>query len=749
VADEHAIILPAGVDRPPPPVARLDRGMVVNETDLPDSVVTEAVGTYIEEHASVLGVAQGTTFQTYANEGSLLARAKFRTPSNVFEEIALARDMVERDDDVGAAVGAMLALAFGEGMQHAHEDEVTVALFDEVARHANLDMRFKEMYREYLIAGAVTTVELFTRESFQFRPHGAERQRTRTVVAPLLGVLPGELVRVLDSDLFGTGRLAYRPATGAQENWLAEFFSQSTSAARKAEMRRENRVLASLLVEEVELPFDDPGLFAPANAEDPPGGRKVYVLNPRMVRRTTMPKGPEKYPRPPLTRNFALLEAKRLLNLMDYALLQGGANFLVVAKKGSDQRPAQQAEITNLRETIKRASRTGVIIGDHRLAIEVITPDLRELLNPDKRKLLARKLVGALLRVPDFKESDSAEGVRADVEIFSRVIASDRQDVRRHVENGTYREVARRNSATFSQGAAGVWFPKIVLQGVNYFTDLVLKLRDRGDISRKRAIEAGGFNYEAEVQQRRLEKGSGDDRVMTPAAVPFSSPNAGPQDNNSGRPRGSSSDNDRPPDVRPTRVVTRTPGETVRAIEDPEYGIVRIGERTHGVLEEYPDRAIGRLTRLEMDALARIADGNLETFQEGPLTIVPVNPGYQVEDVRAVRLATGLSMLVGKRGDDGALVARALSFRTPEFDGLAAEETALRWGYPVDPPAPVAPEPAERVSPAVHGLSPTPAPAQTIVVHAAGRGTKKVVHRDELGNITSIEEVPVDEPEGA
>jgi hypothetical protein len=44
---------------------------------------------------------------------------------------------------------------------------------------------------------------------------------------------------------------------------------------------------------------------------------------------------------------------------MDYALLQGGANFLVVAKKGTDQRPALPEEVANLRETMRRASQDG------------------------------------------------------------------------------------------------------------------------------------------------------------------------------------------------------------------------------------------------------------------------------------------------------------------------------------------------------------------------------------------------------
>ena len=233
----------------------------------------------------------------------------------------------------------MLAIAFGEGMQNVHKDEITVALYNEIAKHAGLDAVFQELYREWLISGGVTTVTPFTREPIQFFPEGADRQRTRDVAVPLIGVLHAEQIRVLGNDMFGTGTLAYRPAVGKQEQWLREFFDRGTTPARKAEMRREDPLLTTMLVEQLSIRDEEPSMID--QGVDPAIGDELYRLNPRMVKRSTMPKGSWKYPRPPLTANFALLEAKRLLNLMDYALLQGGSNFLVVAKKGSDQRPAQ------------------------------------------------------------------------------------------------------------------------------------------------------------------------------------------------------------------------------------------------------------------------------------------------------------------------------------------------------------------------------------------------------------------------
>jgi hypothetical protein len=297
-------------------------------------------------------------------------------------------------------------------------------------------------------------------------------------------------------------------------------------------------------------------------------------------------------------------------------------------------------------------------------------------------------------------ESPAGEGMRAEIEFISRVIASDRHDLRRHVENCIYDECFQRNR-NLTSGIPRIWFPKIVLQGTQYFVDYVLKLRDRGDIPRKSAVEAAGFDWEAGVEQRKREVEDNIDETMMPAAVPFSDPAAGPQDNNSGRPTGSSPNNGRPgartgggQDPAATRrKITRNAGETVRAMRDvDEHGediTVRCGERTWAILAEYEDRTPGRVTPLERDALT-----TRQPFTTGPLSIVPVNPGLAADEITAVRLAPGLSMLLGERRRDGALFAKALCFRAPQFDPLDAEELALRWGFPVERWEPE-PEPVE------------------------------------------------------
>lgn len=691
-----SLILPAGVEVAASPEAEVfppasGRGMIVNETDLPDQVIE----TYIEENASVLGLSPGNTYATYIAQGSLLTRPKFRVPTSVMEEIILARDLAERDDDVSATIGAMVALAFGDGMQNAHEDEVTVAMFDKIARKAKLLGRFKEAYREYLIAAQCTIATVMIRESISFTPMGADRQRTRSVLSPRIAIIPAEQIHVLGNDLFGTASLAYRPFSGRQEAWLIEFFNAHTTAARKAEMRRQDPVLTTLLTEMVayDNAKDSGAQWVYGDPLDPVMGHYVWMMNPALVQRVCMPKGQWAHPRPLLARNFPLLEAKRLLSILDYSLLEAGANFLIVAKKGTDLRPALPEEIANLRDTLRRASRSGVMVGDHRLDIEIITPKLDELLNPAKRKLLGRKLSMAILRLPDFQSADSGSGqsVLTDTEIISRVVASDRRDLSEMFEDHVYEMVANANGESVT-GPATIWFPKIILQGLQFFTQLVLGLRDRGDIPRKYAVEAAGFNYTAAVQQRKLEKSSGDDKILTPPPVPFSTPNGAPGEpgQQGGRPAGSGPDNGAPgarpsskPAAPPSSSKNRPGSEEVRAIWEGET-LVRVGAQTYDVLESFLDtKTIGRITRNESTALRQIAaDPLCGVIQEGPFVVVPVNPDHDLDEIAAVRLEHGgPSLLVGRRVD-GALIARALVFREP-CTPLDAEETALRWGFDV------------------------------------------------------------------
>jgi hypothetical protein len=653
-----------------PPAAIID-----NRTGLPDDAVREAVMARWVETAG-LQFGTPTTFQMYAaNQGSMLARQSFTTPGNVVDEIKLARQVVDTDDDIQSAIGQALAASYGDGMQHHHQDEVTIGWFNAMAEHMRLDNVLQEMARELLVSSSLTTVSLFTRTRLENDTDGGLVREQMSV--PMVGVLPSEDVRVLTNDLFGAGELAYAPPSERMREWLDAYFGATPATQNK--MREDQPVLAALFTERIQANWDDPDPLL--------AGQVVYRLNPRMVHRSTHPKGASAYPRPLLTANFALLEAKRLLNIMDYALLQGGTNYIVIAKQGSDKKQATQPEIDNLMDQVRVASRSGVLVGDHTLDIEIITPKLEELLSPQKRKLIGRKLVMGLLRVPEQVTPDPGnEGARGEMDFISKTLTSDRRIVKRHLGNFVYKEVVTRNRRIFTKGAAKIWFPKIVLSGVKEFYDSVVKARDRGDIPRKWAVEVLGFDYEAGVAQRRRELASGDDEILTPGSVPYDSPDNGPpSDVPDGRPPGSGPNNGRPgsqPSPDPAQRP-RTPmfGEAIRAQYSEETGeVVRYGVLTAAVLEQFPEAAPGRVTRFE-----RTVVESHQMQQEGALTVVPLNPAYTAVELRAMRLEPGIGLVLGQTAE-GFIVAKALTTREPEWTSDDAVDRAIRWGFEVETP---------------------------------------------------------------
>lgn len=650
-----------------------DRGMIVNETGLDDGLVHDAVTDFFVENAG-MGRGRSTDFQFYQQQGSMLARSEYQAPSSVLDEIRLARDLAEKDDDVRAAIGWSVASAFKDGMQNFHEDEKTVALFNEIAQNGNFDRALKEMYREYLISAQCNTVTLFTRTTLDYQLFGSDEIKSESVAAPLIGVLPAEQVRVLGNDMFGTGTLAFDPDSQTLRRWLDEYFDPGTSASRKHKMGMEDRVSAAMFTGKIDI---DP---LSADVEDQPCfGNSLYTLNPNMVQRVTMPKGTWKYPRPPLTCDFALLEAKRLLNIMDYALLQGGSNFIVIAKKGTDKLPAEPEEVSHLKNVVRHASKTGVVVGDHRLQIEILTPDLKELLNPQKRRLLGRKLAMAMLRVPEHgTEEPGGEGMKAELTMMADVISSDRNDLKRHMTGNIYEQIRKRNPKLFTKGIPTLWFPKVILQDSNFFSDYVLKLRDRGDIPRRWAVEAAGYPYDAAIQERQREVDQEVDETMAPAAVPFASPEMGPQDNNEGRPPGAKTGQPTNDPAKPKTIVQRNKGETIKAEFDPGLQkLVRSGVTLKALLEAYPDYEVGRVKSVERAAI----EGG-KPVREAALAMVPVNQDYDTRDEKALNLAPGLRVIVGTKRGGGAFVAKLLIFREPEFTTHDAEETAIRWGFP-------------------------------------------------------------------
>jgi hypothetical protein len=250
------IILPSGVrGLDPEPIDASSVGthvLIDNRTDLPDGMIERGVEDYFVENAS-LAWGQTSTFQTYSKRGRLAAGAgEVHRAQGRLRGDPLCRDMAEKDDDIRATLRTMVSVAYEGGMQNFHEDERTVALFNEMARAANLDHWFEEIYREYIIAQQVTTITAYLRERVTWTPNGLEEEREERVVVPRPACCPPS-ASGRSSAPASSARRAWptSPSATPCASWLEEFFGGSTTAARRAAMAREDPVAATLFIEQV------------------------------------------------------------------------------------------------------------------------------------------------------------------------------------------------------------------------------------------------------------------------------------------------------------------------------------------------------------------------------------------------------------------------------------------------------------------------------------------------------------------
>ena len=123
---------------------------------------------------------------------------------------------------------------------------------------------------------------------------------------------------------------------------------------------------------------------------------------------------------------------------------------------------------------------------------------------------------------------------------------------------------------------------------------------------------------------------------------------------------------------------------------------------------------------------------------------VPVNQHVAVREEKALKLRDGLRMVVGQRLTDGALLAKLLVFREPEFSINDAETAVARWGYPMAELQPEDEPPAQ--DPEEEQAS---AEGQPLIVNIEGGGDSPRVGKFRLtrganGELTGVEAVEPD-----
>lgn len=267
-----------------------------------------------------------------------------------------------------------------------------------------------------------------------------------------------------------------------------------------------------------------------------------------------------------------ILDMKDHLRAADRAALMGNANFIVVITKGTDKLPAKPAEIENLREQAKVVARLPVLVGDHRLNVTIVAPPLDNTLIDSRWHVLDSRLIFAALKTfsPVVQGGNSSgTGVSEMSRVVSQGLENRRHMLVRAMERNIFSLIVERNAGLTETPSLGFLPKRISLDFQVDVINAILKVRDRGDISRESTLEELGFDEDVEVLRRATEK-LYYDRIFqsgTPYASPQTQPFAATNNNSQpgGQPGGQAvvKEPGRPPGTTDTKP--RTPKDELKA----------------------------------------------------------------------------------------------------------------------------------------------------------------------------------------
>lgn len=456
-----------------------------------------------------------------AAKPSIFNRQAYIAPDNHYSQFILARNSVENDDIVGGVADVTEALSF-QGVKWESPEAKDADLFNQMARDLNVDQFVRQWHREDYTYSQAVIAMWWGFKDYKDRSKtegGKKSKRKRTVYCPVaFTYLDPMRVFPLPPGPFGQERLA----------WHASDSEHADLVAAGGDVRYlQDAVLREFLIGPANITSQSERAYV---AECGMDYRKLYLLNPERVSRLSRTKMPyERFSQIRLRSVFPLLDLKQHLIDADRVNLIGAANFILLVKQGSDTLPASQDEVDNLKANFNVVAKLPVVVGDHRLNIEIITPEQEHVLSSAKYDTLDRRILnrvlGALSIGGSGQRNESTVTVARGV---ARLLENRRHMLKRWMEEHVARAVVEHpfNADKFDDEPNLTFTPRNVqLDADAEVSRAIMQLRTQNDLSRESALEYYGFDQAVEAMRREFEEENYDDIFKT--EVPFSAGGSG------------------------------------------------------------------------------------------------------------------------------------------------------------------------------------------------------------------------------
>jgi hypothetical protein len=472
---------------------------------------TRPKGLYAEE-------AVGSYGGTNRRNGGIFMRDRYITPLRPWDQMRLAYDAVTGDDIVAGVCETTESLAFSS-MDFFALDADEQDVYNQIAAKIDLDRRMREIWRDLFITSQAYVAVWWETQTFKVRGKtldGNQRRKSMTIKAPSeMSLLDPLKVVPVGSTLFGKERLAYI-ATPDEAAMFDEILGGNKAM--------DDEIVRRLVTARYQPPRQE---ILELTTLGVPSTKDLYLLNPDNVFRHTLTRPSYERLAPVRMKNvFELLDMKAQLRQMERAHLIGATNFIIIITKGSDQLPAKPEELANLQNMVRTLARVPVLVGDHRLNVEIVTPKLDNTLKAERWNTIDSRISGRLLQL--LVLGNYAAGAAGDdsiklVKVIARGMESRRHMIKRSLERYVFKPLLDKNPELESMPKLEFHPRAIALDFDAAYASFLFDLRQANEISRETILNQFDLDEALEAELRKREMVEYDHIFQT--QVPFSTPN--------------------------------------------------------------------------------------------------------------------------------------------------------------------------------------------------------------------------------
>jgi hypothetical protein len=452
----------------------------------------------------------------------LFDRDRYVVPDSIYEQFRVAQDAVENDDVVGGWMDTTEQLAFSD-VQFACGDREQQDVWNQIGIGMGLTEAMRRCWRGYSTMSQVYPCVWWANRDFKVgtkTPGGKASKKVfqRVKVPVAVTHLDPQKVLPVGNLMFGQEQLAYVADTLEVD---------ALDAACNGEAGADEMARAMIV-----------GKYEPANDWErrqieglgQPLSR-LYLLNPDMIWRYTATRMEyERFASVRLKPVLELLDAKHQLRQSDRAALIGASNFILLVRQGSDRLPAKQPEIDALNAQMQTIGRVPMMVGDHRLSVDIITPKTDHTLDGDKHATINAYITAYLYKM--FMLSHMSGGRSDDQVKVAKIVGAGLQASRKRQGDSWHAHLiarAMRLNDAFTDEPSIKFTPRrIQLDFDQALAQLLLDIYDRGDASRGTILDLVGLDQAEEAEKKKLEEEEYDDIFKT--QVPFTGGPAVPGD---------------------------------------------------------------------------------------------------------------------------------------------------------------------------------------------------------------------------